>query len=558
MLLAQANESGQFISEALVTNEHARGRQLLDALSESRVLNLANEDNSNVALVAAIKRKTQLQLSLRSKASSRTALLIATARKEEELSSINREINKLTDEYDEVESRIRSLSPAYASLTKPRPVTSTEIQSALDQDTLLLEYALGEKRSYVWAVTPDSIKGFQLESRDKIEAVANRLVQAITARNRPVPNETFPQRIAQENQAEKDYFEAANALSKLVIEPVASLLGEKKLVIVADGALQYVPFASLPKSTSTAPDKQSANAMNQRALITTNEIVSLPSASVLALQRRELANRKAAPLSLAVLADPVFDEQDPRVANAVAAAKRGHRQPPLTTTDDASSETKKPSAAKKENTTLVSALRDVGLNPDGTLPRLTMSRTEAAEITRLVSPKQSLKALDFNASRATATSGELSKYQYVHFATHGILSLEHPELSGIALSMVDEKGQKQDGYLRLYEIYNLNLPAELVVLSACETGVGKQIRGEGLIALTRGFMYAGAKRVVASLWKVDDAATAELMAQFYKEMFTNGKRPAAALQAAQKTVASQRRYQSPYYWAGFVLQGEWR
>src|SRR4029450_1356112 len=175
--------------------------------------------------------------------------------------------------------------------------------------------------------------------------------------------------------------------------------------------------------------------------------------------------------------------------------------------------------------------------------------TEAAEITRLVSPKQSLKALDFNASRATATSGELSKYQYVHFATHGISSLEHPELSGIALSMVDEKGQKQDGYLRLYEIYNLNLPAELVVLSACETGVGKQIRGEGLIALTRGFMYAGAKRVVASLWKVDDSATATLMAQFYKEMFVNGKKPAAALRAAQKYMSDQKRWQSPYYWA---------
>jgi len=124
--------------------------------------------------------------------------------------------------------------------------------------------------------------------------------------------------------------------------------------------------------------------------------------------------------------------------------------------------------------------------------------------------------------------------------------------------MVDKKGQKQDGYLRLYEIYNLDLPAELVVLSACETGVGKQIRGEGLIALTRGFMYAGAKRVVASLWKVDDSATATLMAQFYKEMFVNGRRPAAALKEAQKYVSEQRRWRSPYFWAGFVLQGEWR
>jgi CHAT domain-containing protein len=96
------------------------------------------------------------------------------------------------------------------------------------------------------------------------------------------------------------------------------------------------------------------------------------------------------------------------------------------------------------------------------------------------------------------------------------------------------------------------------VLSACQTGIGKQIRGEGLIALTRGFMYAGAARVVASLWKVDDAATSELMAEFYKQMFTNGLKPAAALQKAQLRISQQRRWRSPYYWAGFVLQGEWK
>jgi CHAT domain-containing protein len=347
----------------------------------------------------------------------------------------------------------------------------------------------------------------------------------------------------------------------MVIEPVASLLGQKRLVIVADGALQYVPFSALPISEPTAQGTktQSATAATNvpTTLITNHELVSLPSASVLALQRRELANRKAAPLKLAVLADPVFDLEDSRVATELAKPNRNRKGPNTNTTASKAQTPSKNTPAQNENSTLVSALRDVGLNPDGALRRLSFSRTEAADISRLVPAKESLKALDFDASRATALSGELSKYQYVHFATHGILSLEHPELSGIALSMVDRKGQKQDGYLRLYEIYNLDLPAELVVLSACETGVGKQIRGEGLIALTRGFMYAGSKRVVASLWKVNDSATA-LMAQFYKEMFVNGKSPAAALQAAQKSIASQKRWRSPYYWAGFVLQGEWR
>jgi CHAT domain-containing protein len=176
-----------------------------------------------------------------------------------------------------------------------------------------------------------------------------------------------------------------------------------------------------------------------------------------------------------------------------------------------------------------------------------------------VTPKTEVfAALGFEANRSTAMNPKLSEYRIIHFATHGVLNLEHPELSAIVLSLVDKNGQPQDGYLFLHDIYNLNLPAELVVLSACQTGVGKQVRGEGLIALTRGFMYAGAARIVASLWKVDDAATAALMKQFYKEMFTNGKRPAAALRAAQLHLREQRRWSSPAHWAGFFIQGEWR
>ena len=206
---------------------------------------------------------------------------------------------------------------------------------------------------------------------------------------------------------------------------------------------------------------------------------------------------------------------------------------------------------------LGAALRDVGIDPSGRIPRLDFSAREAKAIAMTAPANESLSALDFKASRATATSPELSRYRIIHFATHGVLDLDHPELSGLILSMVDEKGEPQDGYLRLHEIYNLNLPAELVVLSACQTGVGKQIKGEGLIALTRGFMYAGAKSVVASLWKVDDAATSELMAEFYKQMFTNKLKPAAALQAAQVKMSHLKRWHSPYYWAGFFIQGEW-
>lgn len=166
--------------------------------------------------------------------------------------------------------------------------------------------------------------------------------------------------------------------------------------------------------------------------------------------------------------------------------------------------------------------------------------------------------MNFEANRRRALSPEMARFGFIHFATHGVVDLERPALSRIILSLVDENGRAQDGYLFLHDIYNLNLPVELVVLSACQTGVGKQIRGEGLIALTRGFMYAGAARLVASYWDVDDIATAELMAAFYRELFINNERPAEALQAAQLHIRKQKRWESPIFWAGFFIQGEWK
>jgi CHAT domain-containing protein len=153
---------------------------------------------------------------------------------------------------------------------------------------------------------------------------------------------------------------------------------------------------------------------------------------------------------------------------------------------------------------------------------------------------------------------EIGQHRIVHFATHGFLNEEHPELSGLVLSLVDEQGRHQDGFLRLHDIYNLNLPVDLVVLSACNSALGKEIRGEGLVGIVRGFMYAGAARVVASLWKVEDEATAELMKRFYQKMIKENQTPAAALRAAQVEMWKQKRWQFPYYWAAFVLQGEWK
>jgi CHAT domain-containing protein len=190
--------------------------------------------------------------------------------------------------------------------------------------------------------------------------------------------------------------------------------------------------------------------------------------------------------------------------------------------------------------------------------RLPFSRREAESIIAMTPKGTGLKATDFSASRDLALSRELRQYRILHFATHGLLNSERPELSGLVFSLVDQEGKPQDGFLRLHEIYNLQLNADLVVLSACETGLGKEIKGEGLIGLTRGFMYSGAPRVVASLWNVDDFATAELMKLFYQRMLKDGLPAGAALQAAQLEMSGQKRWASPYFWAGFVLHGEWK
>jgi CHAT domain-containing protein len=197
-------------------------------------------------------------------------------------------------------------------------------------------------------------------------------------------------------------------------------------------------------------------------------------------------------------------------------------------------------------------------NRSGGLSRLAFSRREADAIYAYAPTGKGLKATDFTASRATAMGQRLSQYRFVHFATHGLLNNEHPELSGLVFSPVDETGKPQDGFLRSHEVFNLRLNADLVTLSARETGLGKEIKGEGLIGLTRGFMYAGAPRVVASLWNVDDLATAELMKIFYQGMIKDGLAPAAALRVAQIELSKQKRWASPYFWAAFILQGEWK
>jgi CHAT domain-containing protein/tetratricopeptide (TPR) repeat protein len=535
MRLHKQRPSEGFDAAALQASEKGRARSLLELLAETRA---EIREGTDPILV---ERERSLRQMISDKAE-RQVRLLSGKHTEAQATEAAKAIDELTDEYEQTQARIRQTSPRYAALMQPVPLSLKEIQTeVLDQETLLLEYALGEEKSFLWAVTPTSISSFELPKRAEIESAARRVYEILTARNKTVPNETLEQRRKRLEQAAAQYPKAAAALSQMLLGPVASEIKNKRLLIVGEGVLQYTSFAALPSPQMSSGNKETKNAAQETPndytpLIVDHEIVNLPSASVLAVLRRDSARPRKADRALAVFADPVFDSSDPRIGLA-----RGSSM-----------------STVKEATPASEVKRSAAESGLGDFVRLRFSRQEADEIARFASESKQLKAVDFAASRATAIASELKRYSILHFATHGLINNEHPELSGVVLSLVDEQGRPQDGFLRLYDIYNLKLDADLVVLSACQTALGKEIKGEGLVGLTRGFMYAGAPRVMASLWRIEDRATAEFMKRFYQSMLKDGLRPAAALREAQISMWKDKRWGSPYYWAAFTLQGEWK
>lgn len=369
----------------------------------------------------------------------------------------------------------------------------------------------------------------------------------MNTRNTYLKNETEGERTARIAKSDAQIPAAAAAVSRMVLGPVAGQLGNRRLIIVADDVLHFVPFGALPM-VSSGDSSTGRQRRVTRLLIEDHEIVNLPSASTLAVIRGEAAGRNRAPRSVVALADPVFMKDDERVKTG---ADKDVLNPVLKTFSEA--------LMSAKDRQLVKAAQDTGIaNDEVFVPRLRGTRHEAEQIVAMVPANERRLALDFVASRETVRSAELSQYRYVHLSTHGLLNSVHPELSGLVFSLVNERGESQDGFLRAHEIFNLKLSPEVVVLSACQTGMGKNIRGEGLVSLTRGFMYAGAPRVTVSLWAVSDLGTTELMVRFYQGMLKEGMRPAAALRAAQISLMNDKQWASPYYWAPFTLQGEWR
>ena len=442
--------------------------------------------------------------------------------KEPQLTALKKTIAALYTDRDTLKNTIRATNPAYANLQYPKPITLAQIQQQLEPDTLMLQYSLGEKQSYLWVISNTTLKTYLLPKRSDIETTAKAFRQDITGQADAFDRasiEITP--ITPSKNPSNQPLLPSSALTQQILAPAAADLGQKRLVIIPDGILNTIPFSALdtPNSASYTP------------LLTQHEITNLPSASTIAILRTTVATKPRAPKLLAILADPIFNKNDDRLTGQPIQAN--------------------------PNTDLGEQIARQRNGRDLNLARLPFTATEANGILNLV-PQESdrISAFGFDASYDWITSPKISQYRYVHLATHGIFDNNNPALSSIILSSFDAQGRDRKAYLRFPDLFNLNLPTELVVLSACQTGLGSDVPGEGLVGMTRGLMYAGALRVSVSLWKVDDQSTSDLMQQFYKNLWQSKISHAASLRQAQLSLWKQGK--APVYWAAVTLQGEWR
>ncbi len=484
---------------AFDVSERTRARTLIELLAEAELDVTESVDPALIRLEKDLRQKLQ---AIDAERVSQLQAVTESSEVAEIVADADRESEKVLRDLDSLAAELRQTSPAYADLQYPEPLTAEAVQTqVLDGDTTLLQYSLGDAQSYLWVVSRDGFESFTLPGRDAIETAARQFYASVDRAGNPL------------SAARK-----AQALSELILAPVADRLATDRLLVVPDGILHQVPFSALavPGADAYAP------------LLTRHEVVSAPSSTVIATNRRIMGDRPPAPERLVAIADPIFTADDPRLTGIA------------TTAIDA------------DNRDVERALRDFDLR---NIARLPNTQTEAERLIELASGGKTA-VLDFAANYDWVMADNASRYQYVHFATHGFANSTNPELSGLILSLLDENGNPQNGFLRLTDIFNLNLPAELVVLSACQTGLGENVGGEGVVGLTRGLMYAGAERTVLSLWNVNDAKTAELMVQMYRNIWEGGLAPAAALRQAQ--LAMWEAGEHPYYWAAFGLQGEWR
>ena len=501
--------------QALQASERARARSMLETLrlSESNFIRDANPD--------IIRREKEIRTTLNLKADMLTDALSGGS--ESDAENLSNELNRLYNELEQIKASLKQDSPIYSAIKDPAPFNIAAFQnSILDDSTVVLEFFLGKDESYLWLVGKNEVGSYVLPSKERIETRVQRLRELLDLRG-VKKGESAEEYQVRLTAAEDAYRQEARVLSNELLEQLGDKLIGKRLIIVPDGKLHYFPISALPRPNSDSDDP----------ILLTNEIIYESSASTIFLLMMDQKKLSAVSKDLLVFSDPIFSDVDSRLSQENAN---------WTNADSVPSST--------ENFRFVESLKS--------LPRLVASKIEGDSVAKIIGISNSTVFTGFSATRDQVLSPEISNYKIIHFATHSLINEQRPELSGIVLSRYDENGQRRNEFVRLQDIYGMDLSADLVVLSACDTGIGKDVKGEGLISLTNGFIQVGAKSVVSTLWKVDDDATLELMKNFYTALAKGGLTPSQALRDAQIKMRQSRLYNSPFYWAAFNLQGDFR
>ncbi len=594
----------KYASQAFLSHEREKGRSLLDLLAAS-----TNEIREGVD--PALLQQRQELFEKQSELSNQLIGLGSQDRSagNTDDATLEREIDRLSLESAHLESQLQSTSHRYAALTSPALVSMDEVQSRLlENDAAMLVYKIGGNRSYLWVVTKEKAWLYPLGARAAISDLASKTRELlITSSTATVPDPVTTKspdatagrsasakgpsakktptskggdtktaaktrdlktvsaepklRPLVESPPARQYAETSFALYQAILAPASAVIQGKRLIVVTDDFLYGIPFEALVTSSLPTAGQTPADFAALPYLVRDHEISYAPSSTVLSVIRSQRPTGTESRAALLV-ADPVFDPDDPRakgqstlsptetasrdllVQSFAAEASASPPQPP---SQPSASPSPQPAAASNSR-----------------IPRLPATRSEATSIANLVkqsgSPVDLL--LDLDACERNLVGRDLRGYRIVHIATHGLLNPNHPELSGLLLSLVGNPPE-QDGFLRTQEVFNLKLGSPLVMLSACKTGLGKIQKGEGLVGLTRAFMYAGAQTVGVSLWPVDDVSTAMLMVEFYNrilfpktEAAKTAPTIAGAMRGAQLKLIDERRYSPPFFWAPFVLVGD--
>lgn len=513
MMAAETTGDTAYVEKALQAVERSRARSILAKLE----LLQANVTADAPPEMLDVEKQLLAQYNA---ATDNLANLIDAGAETAKLDEADRQIRGIEQQIEQLRVRISSESPIYSAMKVPRGLDVNEVQSyANEKNCVVLEYWLGEKQSYLWVIDESGLSAHPLPGRREIEMHVSSLRNLIAENEaRPaISAETVEEYQSRTASAESAYLTHARELSQILLGPVSNRLRNKRLIVVADGLLHLLPFSALP-----LPD-----ADNSTPLLATNEVVYQPSAHALALSaklppRSGNDNRR----DLLVFSDPVFATDDERLTRATVVASDGKRS--------------------GDSFRLVESL--------DSLTRLAGSDREADSIVQTIGA--SADRFDgFAATREAFLGSGPGNYRVIHIATHANADTERPDLSGIVFSRYAASGERLNEMVRLQDIYSLKLDCDLVVLSACETGVGKELKGEGLLSLNNAFLQAGSRSVISTLWKVEDEAANMFMTSFYEGMTDEHLTASESFTRAQLLLRQQPRFRSSFYWAAFTLHG---